>query len=186
MPQGREKGFEYEREVAKKLSRWLTNGATQDCIWRTPGSGARSHVLQGSAAAQTSGDLMLLDPSYPVARDFCDTFVVELKRRRILDWGLWLHQDQGEFPEWWSKLCKEAARVQRCPMLIARADRKPAVCMVPSIIAEEHLPRICWRNMDVQAFLLEDLLRHAPEASITAGRFYITARSALSSVTSDA
>lgn len=186
MPRGREKGFEYEREVAKKLSRWLTDGATQDCIWRTPGSGARSHVLQGSAAAQTAGDLMLLDPSYPVARDFCETFVVELKRRRILDWGLWLYQDQGEFPAWWSKLCKEADRVQRCPMLIARADRKPAVCMVPSIIAEEQLPSIRWRNRDVQAFLLEDLLRHAPEASIAAGQLYISESCTTGRVTSDA
>ena len=38
------KGSNYEREIAKKLSLWWSQGRRDDLCWRTAGSGARAHV----------------------------------------------------------------------------------------------------------------------------------------------
>ena len=53
------KGGNFEREMAKKLSLWASNGKHDDWIWRTSSSGARAktRAKQGKETANSCGDL---------------------------------------------------------------------------------------------------------------------------------
>lgn len=73
------KGGDFEREIAKELSLWWTNGERDDVFWRTDGSGGRAtnRFKQGKATANSYGDLTFIDP---VGKPFIDQFLLELKR----------------------------------------------------------------------------------------------------------
>lgn len=53
------KGGNFEREMAKKLSLWASDGKHDDWVWRTSSSGARAktRAKQGKTTANSCGDL---------------------------------------------------------------------------------------------------------------------------------
>ena len=73
------KGSSFEREIAKKLSLWWTEGERDDVFWRTSQSGGRSttRAKSGKTTAGSAGDLTYLDE---IGKPFIDTFLIELKR----------------------------------------------------------------------------------------------------------
>lgn len=80
------KGGAAEREVARLLSLWWTDGETDDIFYLTAGSGARQTVRrkQQKETANSAGDLSYLDVS---GKLLIDHFLFEIKRgyNKILD-----------------------------------------------------------------------------------------------------
>lgn len=73
------KGPEFERDIAKKLSVWWTDGKDDSVFWRTQSSGARAtqRAKKGKRTDGQYGDLCSTDPC---SKPFTDLFTVSLKR----------------------------------------------------------------------------------------------------------
>ena len=123
---GHAKGAGFEREIAKKLSTWMTNGERDDLLWRTAMSGGRATLQRrrGKKNISQVGDLAAIDPA---GNWLTDRFVVELKHVRSLDLASGWVKGQGKFAAFWCKLCSEAFHAEREPLLIARENRFPTL-----------------------------------------------------------
>lgn len=75
---GKGKGSAFERQVAKQLSLWLSEGLEDSWVWRTSNSGGRATIRtrQGKGTSGGSGDLTYTDHR---AAWFFDLFSIELK-----------------------------------------------------------------------------------------------------------
>ncbi len=73
------KGSEFERELAKRLSLWWTNGERNDIFWRTSQSGGRAtqRSKKGETTFGSYGDLTAVDP---IGAPLLKMFTIELKR----------------------------------------------------------------------------------------------------------
>jgi hypothetical protein len=73
------KGGEYEREISKQLSLWVSKGKRDDLIWRTSASGGRATTRSKKKleTAYAYGDLTFTDPK---AKPLFDLAVIEAKR----------------------------------------------------------------------------------------------------------
>lgn len=76
---GGNKGRQFERDVARILSLWWSNGEDEDCFWRTDSSGARATTRRkkGKPLPSNAGDIKNETES---AKKFSDTFFIEVKR----------------------------------------------------------------------------------------------------------
>jgi len=122
------KGADFERQVCRDLSRWLSAGAAEDWLWRSAMSGGRATLAarRGKQSRTQVGDLSSIHPS---AAAFTSQFVVECKRYHDLHiHGLFAVPPCGELAVFWGRLRDQAHRAGRHPMLVVRQDR--AVCLV--------------------------------------------------------
>lgn len=73
------KGSPFEREIARRLSLWWSDGQAEDWFWRTAGSGGRAtnRAKQGKATANGGGDICAQTKE---AQNLLDLVTFELKR----------------------------------------------------------------------------------------------------------
>ena len=76
---GQKKGKKYEKDLAKKLSLWWTDGERDDIFYLSSGSGSRFTTRQklNKSTANSAGDLNALDP---IGQPLVDLFVLEAKK----------------------------------------------------------------------------------------------------------
>ena len=86
MKSPKNKGNSFERFMSKKLSLWLTDGQSDNVVWRTDTSGGRStvkikHEKMDSVVSANIGDLKRVSVlgEYPAVDLFFNRFMVELK-----------------------------------------------------------------------------------------------------------
>jgi len=80
---GKSKGNQFERDQARLISLWLSNGEDPDLLWRSSSSGGRAS--SGKTTAHF-GDLGIqkTDSLYTEqAKRFLDIFSVEIKRYKV-------------------------------------------------------------------------------------------------------
>ncbi len=75
---GQKKGKKFEKEIAKKISVWWTNGERDDVFYLTSGSGSRYTFRKkvGKDTKNSSGDIGILDP---IGQPFLNIFSIEAK-----------------------------------------------------------------------------------------------------------
>jgi hypothetical protein len=73
------KGSPFEREIARKLSLWWSDGQADDWFWRTAGSGGRAtnRAKSGKSTANGGGDICAQTKE---AQNLLDRVTFELKR----------------------------------------------------------------------------------------------------------
>lgn len=76
---GIKKGSQFEREIAKYLSKWISSGKSDAVFWRTDGSGARAttRAKQNKKTPNSYGDLCYIDE---MGKSFIDYYLIEIKR----------------------------------------------------------------------------------------------------------
>jgi len=129
------KGGNFERETAKYLSYWWTDGDRDDIIWHTHSSGGRAteRLKKGMNTAFQYGDLC---PTVRIAYPLFDVFLFELKRGYTTEVDLLAFVDKldrNKDPlifQWWNKIEKEREQAG-CPysLLIIKRDRHRRVVM---------------------------------------------------------
>lgn len=130
------KGGEFEREFAKKLSLWWSEGDSDAIFWRTSNSGGRATTRgkQGKATHRQHGDITATDPS---GDPFIKLFTIECKRGYDKDNISNLFDTAGgkglAYQAWISKAasCCEAADSLSW-MLVTRRDRRTALVFLPT------------------------------------------------------
>lgn len=120
---GAAKGAAFERLMSRELSLWISAGKSDELLWRTGGSGARSTNRfkqgRGYLEHQTSDVGM----AHPDAKPFTDRFVVECKFYKTIDLHrMFLEARSSVVGAWWKKVCGEAEAVGREPLLIVKGN----------------------------------------------------------------
>ena len=122
---GQSKGAAYEREVCARLSLWVSGGKQQDIFWRSAMSGGRANLQQrrkkaGEFSAQ-AGDIVA---THWDGHFFLSKFCMDTKHWADfeIDAPAFGKKD-GAFVVAWEKLCEEAARFGKWPMLVGKENR---------------------------------------------------------------
>jgi hypothetical protein len=122
------KGGEYERDICKYLSMWVTRQMRDDIFWRTAGSGARAtaRMKKNMTTADSAGDMMAIAK---YGKPYTDQAIWEFKRGyggerskrkpseqidplAVLDNPKRMKR-KPILNEWWTKITKEKNRHQR-------------------------------------------------------------------------
>lgn len=136
------KGPEFEREVCRALSAWVSGGARRDLFWRSAMSGGRATRFGGEGFVAQEGDICAVDSEgFPLARHF----VFELKFYADLDWDKLVYgRVTCMVAKAWEKTCDIAVRLHKEPMLILKQNLKPpVVCLSPLGAELLCVPRFC-------------------------------------------
>ncbi len=101
------KGSQFERDIAKKLSLWVSNGERDDIFWRTASSGGRFTQNKNKTLANSAGDVSYLDE---IGKPLLDRFIIECKvgynKTRVLD----ILFKKNEITKWLDTLQEEMNR----------------------------------------------------------------------------
>ena len=120
---GKSKGSEFERNICKQLSLWVSKGACIDLYWRSAMSGGRATVKKG--LVRQAGDITAVAPEGHV---LTNAFYLELKHLKDISLDNLL-TGKGALINIWHKTVLEAAKYDRIPVLIFRQNRWP-ICFV--------------------------------------------------------
>ena len=132
MSQPKRKGSDFEREVAKLLSKWWAPDLFKKgelVFWRTHASGAASHL-----ASQQAGDITYINE---IGRPLIDLFVIECKRtRRFNLFGAVAGDVSLPVLGWLRKLKVEANSNGKFGLLIFKLDRYPIMCAIDVYVSK--------------------------------------------------
>lgn len=124
---GKNKGGAYERDIAKRLSFWISDNERGDLFRRTHSSGAIHTVShrKGESAAKMAGDIMGVDP---LVQPFDDKVAIECKHYKNIDlWGL--ITGKGNLIKFWEQTQRQAREAQKHPILIVKQNLKPELLL---------------------------------------------------------
>lgn len=122
---GKQKGSNFEREICKKLSLWVSEGKRDDLYWRSAMSGGRATVRSkvGKTTINQLGDITAVDPlGFPLT----DKFVLECKSYKSLSWESFVY-GKGFIWETWEIVKKISYANSRRPFLILKQNKKDVV-----------------------------------------------------------
>ena len=114
---GKAKGSAYEREIAKKISLFLTEGKNPDTVWRSSNSGGKATVTKSMIGC---GDLQSISEE---SKKFFSIFSLELKNYKELNL-LDFQKENFILNKWWEQASTDAKRANKIPLLIIRISRK--------------------------------------------------------------
>lgn len=119
------KGGDFERDIAKYLTCWLTGKDKPYAYWRMPGSGSLSTIHEQNK--DLSGDIMSLIPE---AEFLTNSFSIECKTG-YPQTSFWQHFGRVKnfnIEIFWRQACEDATKAGKHPLLIYRKKgRKPII-----------------------------------------------------------
>ena len=109
----------------------MTDGAKEDCFWRSAMSGGRATVgrKSGKDHAQHAGDITATSPEGHV---LTDRWYVECKSYKDLAICSAMLSGTGLLAKFWRETCDQATHYKRLPMLIAHQNQQPTIVLVPT------------------------------------------------------
>ncbi len=127
---GKRKGSQFEREICRELSMWVSDNTQEDVFWRSAMSGGRSTVAaaKGKRLAAQAGDISCI---HPVGQNFANLFHIECKSYRDLK-ILGLLSGTGFLVDFWDDTYNQAHLYGKHPLLIAKQNRWPAITCLDS------------------------------------------------------
>jgi hypothetical protein len=119
---GKIKGGNFEREMARALSLWITDGQNPNTLWRSAMSGGRSTLARkkGEVNKYQSGDLSAISPE---AYSYVENVYTELKFYSQLGIEKFLLGLPSKLTEFWKETLDQATYHNQLPVLIAKQNR---------------------------------------------------------------
>ncbi len=147
---GKSKGSQFEREVCKKLSNWISYDLRDDLFWRSAMSGGRATVgmKKGIVRSNQAGDITSIDP---LGQKLIDTFVIECKFYKNIQ----LHSllfgtpKNNSIFEFWRVLNEKASELEKDPMLIIKQNGMPTLLGISTYAQKD-------KGRNLRRILLED------------------------------
>jgi hypothetical protein len=142
---GKSKGGNFEREIAKELSLWWSDGEREDIFYRSHSSGGRFTVRNkaGKDTALQGGDITASDPK---GEPLVKAWSIEIKtgygkktKAGMTRWDtldlLDSQQKETVIEKMWNQCCRDAELTNREPVLIFRRNgRRPCIMIQSSYI----------------------------------------------------
>lgn len=128
---GKSKGSGFERHVCKRLSLWLTNGRSDDCLWRSAMSGGRATIQlsEGVVNRTQGGDVSAISPE---GYELISRCLIECKFYANLNIVEGLVKGTGSLAAFWKRVVADAGIYGKRPVLVARQNRFPTLAIVPT------------------------------------------------------
>ena len=167
------KGSRFERAVCRDLSLWVSGGQREDVFWRSAMSGGRATIglRRGASRGAQAGDVSAV---VAIGERLLNHVVVECKHYKELDLFSGLASDSGKLYRFWHELRAYATKFGKQPMLVARQNLMPTVCLLPEAssfvlfrLTGDHVTAVLPR-WNCHLFLFECFTREAqvPEADL--------------------
>lgn len=173
------KGSQFERDMAKKLSLWLSDGERDDLLWRSHSSGGRATQRQ-NAGLDTEGQHGDLTSTSDLGKKLIDRYSIELKRIKDIDFLNVICGRTNALTGYLEQTVNQADLASTdgnivMPMLIVKIDRKPELMFVPDDVGFMFFPDtddewvsakrlFMFPHKDIRwvAYPLDDVLKHKP------------------------
>lgn len=126
---GHRKGSRFEREVCRSLSMWISRDSRDDIFWRTAMSGGRATIglRSGNVRSAQAGDVAAIDS---LGERLLRHFVIDAKSYKKLDLFSGITKDTGHLWRFWAEIRQEASEYGKRPLLIARENSMPTLCLM--------------------------------------------------------
>lgn len=146
MPNGKRKGSEFERQICRDLSGWISHGEREDLFWRSAMSGGRATVAakSGKMLRAQCGDITAVDPAGNILTDNC---YFECKHLKRLSFDSIIKESvgRGTLLSIWCDTVDKAALYSKHPVLICRQNGFPTlVCS-----SRDGIKFLCYNTMPV-------------------------------------
>jgi hypothetical protein len=159
---GKNKGNQFERDMCRRLSIWISDGKRDDLLWRSNSSGGQftqRAKTKGGFESQ-AGDIVSIDP---LSKPFMDLCTVELKNYNSLQLQGLLYFGKFKITTFWQTHVALSKKVHKMPILIGKELRKPTIILLPPMARDvfkyEKAPLT---NGACTVSLLEDFLTDNP------------------------
>ena len=121
---GKNKGAQFERDICRSLSLWISNGERQDLFWRSAMSGGRATLglRKGDVLKSQAGDISSIDM---LGHHFLETFLIEVKFYKDLELNALIKYNRGSLVNFWDKTVDDAKSFHKKPILIAKQNYSP-------------------------------------------------------------
>jgi hypothetical protein len=144
------KGGDWEREISKTLTTWLTGAPKPYVWWRMPSSGAMATISEENK--ELSGDIM---PLRPEGAFLTDKYSIEAK---VGYPNSSFHKHlkgvkNDEIKDFWEQCCRDAIKASKKPLLIYKKLRCNALIGIEMGDFRDQLlglPRVCMRFSEEQ------------------------------------
>ena len=132
---GKNKGSQWEREISKTLSLWISYDTNPHIFWRSASSGAKATINsknKGKKDSMQCGDLAAVDPC---GADFISKFYVELKFYKNLHMESLIYGTpaKNSILEFWTKAQEQAQEYNKIPLLIAKQNQHEIIVITNSV-----------------------------------------------------
>lgn len=130
------KGNGWERELARILSLWWTDGKNKNIFIRSASSGAWSTIHRKEGVTSHIGDIEAMDRE---GKPLTDRVMIEAKWYRAEDSLLFevLLSKRLQVLLWWSKCEKEATDVLKIPLLVIKFNYRVPFIVLPNYFYSE-------------------------------------------------
>lgn len=163
---GKAKGNSFERDIAEKLSLWLTGQKEKRAAWRSDTSGGAATIWSKRKQEEryvkaNAGDIRQIMEKgiYPSLDSFFDNFVVECKAYRDVVFYPPFNKTLQSF---FIACIKEKQITHKHPVLILKANnKKPLFCIEPNDIftpKTNKLMTLYYDTLSLDVYLLEDVI----------------------------
>jgi len=125
MSRGKSKGSQFERDISRSLTVWLTGQAKPYAFWRSPASGGLATISELNQ--DLGGDIIGLTEE---AKEICSIISIELKTGypKTSFWQHFKNIKNFNIKVFWRQCVEDAERASKLPMLIYRKKgNKPIV-----------------------------------------------------------
>ena len=111
------KGGDWERDVSRILTKWMSGQDKDLWLWRSPGSGAMGSKSPSLSNKALSGDIIALKPG---ALPLIETFSLELKNGYESACPFQsITKTKGDILlDFWTQCCRDGNKSEKLPMLI--------------------------------------------------------------------
>ena len=122
---GKTKGGNWEREICRTLTEWVTGKREPVIFWRSSGSGAQFTQTKGKGS-RMAADLVAVDKR---GSFLTDRFCIEAKHYKAVSFKGLLTGRSGII-KWWGQVEADAGKVGRIPCLIFKINYYPPYLMM--------------------------------------------------------
>tara|TARA_R100001143_G_C3356875_1_gene132981 strand:- start:2750 stop:3286 length:537 start_codon:yes stop_codon:yes gene_type:complete len=135
-----QKGVDFERQVCKRLSLWITKGTADDAFWRSAMSGGRATQSPDPERVKAvSGDICAVrQEGFALCRDF----FIECKFYKDMQFvSLLGYKREFSLIELWKVCLVESEKYEQVPLMIAKQNRIAPVLLTNRLGAETLKPK---------------------------------------------
>lgn len=159
---GKGKGAAYERDICKRLSRWVSSHKREDVFWRAAMSGGRATVQRrkGETLHAHAGDISC---THSCGELLTEKFFCECKHYKDLQLSQVSYGKLGMLRRFWLVARKQAKQYGKQALLFARQNQQPDIVVTSTegfrmLSSLGRIPVLATFRNDMTMFLLRDLI----------------------------
>lgn len=136
MVNGKQKGSQYEREISKTLSLWLSNNKYDDLFWRSHSSGGRftQRFKNFKNTINQSGDIT---STCKISEEFIKHFTIECKFYKEISLWDFVTGNKNGIVKFWIQTINESKSANKHPLLILKSNYKPVLLITNNYVSDK-------------------------------------------------